>query len=269
MTYEISHTTFKKEIWIDHNKRNRSNRFSGRIVQSSSEIIEIDQYTVKYHDLKKTRVYTAKHPKCVCEKCSQEIDSGYYSSSCSLQSNTCGLDDIERILAFGTYYSSIRQRLIKKDQFSEDLLNAKDLPFYLEPLVDLTAKHVKKHYPDIVNNLDALTHVPNLQSEVFYKERELARILSKKLDIPVIYDLFDKTERIDDYKKLGRDTRREKNRAVYTVNIDRLPDTITNLLLVDDTATTGSTLNTLSKKLKQAISPREIHVYGLVIGRSH
>ena len=97
----------------------------------------------------------------------------------------------------------------------------------------------------------------------FNQSYEMAKVLEKKLDIPVIR-LLKRNKRTKFQLKLSKSSRRENVKNAFCVHEkfrDNLRDTIhnKNIIIIDDLCTTGATLKNMSKLLKgPELAPRSI-----------
>ena len=129
------------------------------------------------------------------------------------------------------------------------------IKFYKKPIVSDFLFYFGKQITslDIFKDCDAIVPIPmyrkDIQKRGFNQSVYIAKAVSKITNIPVKYDMLEKTQKTK--KQVGLNyTQRLKNLsgAFRVQNTDGMK----NVVLVDDVFTTGSTINECAKILKKA-----------------
>jgi ComF family protein len=106
-------------------------------------------------------------------------------------------------------------------------------------------------------------HINKLKKRGFNQAEELAKELSKYLNIPLISDFLIKNKETLPQTELDNEARKENIKGVFLVKDNKKIDE-KNILLIDDVYTTGSTMEEAAKVLKRAGAEK---VIGIVIAR--
>ncbi len=184
----------------------------------------------------------------VCLKCrnQREID-GLISSS---------FYDKEEILVQAVHY--FKYRFVK------------ELAFPLAILLEKVFWQAEANLPEII--IPVPLHPYRLRWRGFNQAEELAKILSRRLapglEIPVANDLLFRRRRTSPQMKIKQKEKRRANiRGAFVVSSDKKKRAFLKnkkILLIDDIASSGSTLFECARVLKKAGAKE---VYGLVIAR--
>ena len=138
-------------------------------------------------------------------------------------------------------YDDAIKHLIIELKFKKKLINA-DL------LGKLLAKAINpKEQPDYL--LPVPMHTKRLRKRGFNQAMELCRVLSRELSIPILSDTLIKTKTTTAQANLSAKQRKENLHNSFAIrkNIEA-----SNIAIVDDVITTGSTMNEIAKILKKS-----------------
>ena len=188
-----------------------------------------------------------------CPSCEKKLpfigeDScGHCGSKLKVKQEFCStckdrLVSIDKSRSVFTYENEVAV-LIKKAKFN-------GRKYILEIFADYLAQTLVKNF----DGIDALVYVPmtkNAKRRRGYNQSEImARLVGEKLNLSVL----DCVEKVQDTKRqstLDREQRLKNLQNVFKVTSKK--EIIgKNLLIIDDVSTTGSTAETLAKKLKSA-----------------
>ncbi len=131
--------------------------------------------------------------------------------------------------------------LIRRFKYDEAL-------FLARPLSDLLVTHIQQaslRLPSAI--LPVPLHSNRLRERGFNQSLEIARILSRKLGIP-ISSAMQRTRDTRHQSGLNAIQRRKNLRFAFRVRNERLP---TSMAIVDDVMTTGTTINMISNQLRR------------------
>jgi ComF family protein len=127
-----------------------------------------------------------------------------------------------------------------------------------------------KMYGNILKNqeqykeMDAIIPVPlhpdKFKKRGYNQSEQFAIGLSEVMDIPVINDVLIRVKSAESQIKQSRSKRFENIKLVFETR--ETQNSLTNILLVDDTITTGATLETCAIAL-QKIGVKEINIVGI------
>ncbi len=155
------------------------------------------------------------------------------------------------------------KKLIKKFKYNPFVKNLS------QPLSQLIINHFElceKSIPFVENKKDfVIVPVPlskrRLRWRGFNQAEEIAKHLSKKLQIPLLNNLLFKKKKTKIQSQLSKKERKQnlKNTFSCSRKIKR------KILLIDDVYTTGSTMNECAKKLKQAKAKQ---IIGITVART-
>lgn len=174
------------------------------------------------------------HP--ICPVCARPAISGITHPRCLTAFSLDGM------YAVAHYQGPIRNAIhLLKYKFVSDLV---------ESLISL----IVTHYPDTLPKLDYLTFVPlhprREKFRGFNQSMILAQRLSKKLNIPFKNNILKRVKKTKPQVELKREERRTNLRGAFScVNKEDVKGKIIGL--VDDVATTRSTLSECAKVLKR------------------
>ncbi|MDD5240367.1 MAG: ComF family protein [Sulfuricella sp.] len=144
----------------------------------------------------------------------------------------------DRTLAAFSYDFPI-DRLLHAFKYASDLALAGVLA---EPLARIAAAHPK---PDLL--LPMPLHSSRLKERGFNQALEIARLISKWLDIPLAANACRRTRDTPSQAGLKLEERRRNVRGAFACDLDL---TGKKVAVLDDVMTTGATLNELSRILK-------------------
>lgn len=162
-----------------------------------------------------------------------------------------------RNLIVASYYS---HPLVKEaiHRYKYDLVKG-----LAEPLSWLMAESLKNYYLENPLLVPVPLHKKRLKWRGFNQAQLLAEAVSRQLNIPLANQILIREKNIEPQVKIKNSLQREKNvQSAFAVQ----PTDLSNktVVLVDDVATTGATLNECRKVLKP-LGPKE--VWGLVVAR--
>ncbi|RKD22099.1 hypothetical protein BEP19_13600 [Ammoniphilus oxalaticus] len=188
-----------------------------------------------------------------CERCGRAWSEKGTCSDCRRRSDTyfvCNRSAVQ--------YNDKMKEMISLYKFRGLELLAASLALFLE-------QAYRTHYTEL--HFDAITFVPlhekRLQERGFNQAEQLARILGKRVNIPV-YSLLTRIRYTEKQSKKGRQARLEVlGESFAALPIPPSSPSIKRVLLVDDIYTTGSTLNQCAKIL----ADQGLLVYTLTIAR--
>ena len=157
---------------------------------------------------------------------------------------------IQKPPAFDYSYSLFRYedeliKLIHQLKFSEKISYARSIGemLLIKMRVDILGS---KGRPDCL--LPVPLHRSRLRQRGFNQSIEIARVIAKKLEIPIIYDSVVRHRITDSQTGLNAKQRRKNIRGAFGVT-EKLH--YKHVLIIDDVVTTGSTVNELAVLLKK------------------
>lgn len=156
--------------------------------------------------------------------------------------------------------------IFKFDEYSKTIVHAFKY-FDKTILADYFAEMLFLRYKDDLKIADFIIPVPMHRFKrllrMYNPPQVIAKSLSKKLDIPVIPDVLEKTKWTKAQTTLSRKARLSNiNGSISITNIDKVKDKI--IILIDDVITTGSTVNHCSKILKKG-GAKEVIVLSIAL----
>jgi ComF family protein len=164
---------------------------------------------------------------------------------------------MKRVFSCAPYNDKLLQRLLKDFKYGRAHALAKPLAQYA---IWWLSKN--EYLGDIKTNIDFIVPVPmhkrKQKSRGFNHAQYLAEEFSKLVDIPSATDILVKTRKTKPQAETENEQERQenlKNALALAPSSDALHEK--NVLLIDDIATTGSTLRECSIALKPA-KPKEI-----------
>ncbi len=160
-----------------------------------------------------------------------------------------------------SYQNKIVQKLIhqfKYKPFTKDLA---------KPLSDLIITHF--HILGKTLNFENFILIPiplhksKIKQRGFNQSEEIAKELSRSLQLPLISDVLIKTKETTPQMKLLEKQRRENLKGVFACKkIEKIKDR--KIFLIDDVYTTGATMEECAKVLKQS---KAKEVWGITVAR--
>ena len=122
-------------------------------------------------------------------------------------------------------------------------------------LAEEFAKEMKVRYFREIGYADCIVFVPmtdgRKRERGYNQSEELAKALSKLIDIPIVYDVLVKTRDTDSQVGLERKQRLKNVKGSISVR-NRALIKSKRVMVVDDVMTTGATLEVIAEKLKDA-----------------
>ncbi len=126
-------------------------------------------------------------------------------------------------------------------------------------LAEFLAPRFVRAFRDEISEADALTYVPvspgRLLNRGFNQAKELASAVSILTDCPVV-DALKMTHSVKDQGKLDKEKRRENVAGAFVVRKNSPAISRSELVLIDDVMTTGSTASACANALKEAGAAR-------------
>ena len=203
-------------------------------------------------------------PKCgICGK----LDSKYLCRRCEKQMKKYAIYEIienrnpyisfdEQISIF-SYKSLIRDKILSY-KFGEN-------SYLYKTFVNFLIKNQKVFQK--IKSYDIIIPVPiskkRKQERGYNQSSLIAREISKISDIQLVENCLYKIKNTIEQSKLNREAREKNSQNVYTIKNKQIIEN-KKILLLDDILTTGNTLNSCSKTLKEG-NPKKIGV--LVIAK--
>ena len=206
----------------------------------------------------------------LCVDCEQELPTlGNHCQQCALPLETdstqltCGQclqqpPAFDRLIALYPYQMPVA-RLINDLKFHERLANAQVLgtlmarklvDYYLISPSPCPLPQAVEGKPDVI--IPVPLHKKRLQERGYNQALELARPISKILDIPINYQLCQRIRNTQHQMGSSADERRKNLRGVFCV-VGSVPK---HVAIIDDVFTTGSTVNELARCLRTAGAKR-------------
>ncbi|MEY8337771.1 ComF family protein [Lachnospiraceae bacterium 62-35] len=135
------------------------------------------------------------------------------------------------------------------------------LDFYGEAAVRRYGKAITRIDPDVL--IPVPIHPSRLRSRGFNQAEIFARIIGKRLGIPVRTDILKRNRKTDPQKELTPKERLQNLEQAFSA--EGMPNHIHRVLLADDIYTTGSTIEACTRALKQQ-GVDEIYFLTICIG---
>ena len=201
---------------------------------------------------------------CIC--CANPLEShftvleGYLTESALLQTRHCGqcLQNppyFDHSMAFFPYTSPF-DYLVHAVKFSGKLATT-------QLLGGLMARQISQTIDGLNDVPELLVAVPlhpsRLRERGYNQSFELARPISKRLHIPLITDLVQRIKSTSPQTSLSLRQRKTNLRDAFAISYSVKGQ---HVAIIDDVMTTGSTVNSLAKTLKQA-GARRVSVWCL------
>ena len=206
----------------------------------------------------------AEYNYCLCEKSPVRLLPEQKTGKC----NRCSDKKLS-----GLYFAlPYKERLLTKKL----IYQFKYKP-YLKDLAKTLASILVEHFIKTEKNTNEIWNNGVLIPVPIYKDKlkirgynqseELAKELSKVLQIPVISDALVKIKHTESQMELNKEEREKNLLAAFTINKNRATSDVaqfSRIFLVDDVYTTGSTMAECAKTLKSAGAKT---VWGICIAR--
>lgn len=180
---------------------------------------------------------------CCCMRCAlplaEEIGANILCGRC-----------IKKMPAFDYSHSLFRYeddiiKLIHQLKFAEKITYARSIGEML--LTKLQAEiQTTKEAPECL--LPVPLHKTRLRQRGFNQSIEIARVLAKKLEIPIVHDVVIRQRSTESQTRLNVKQRKKNIKGAFSV-VRKI--NYKHVLIIDDVVTTGSTVNELAKVLKQ------------------
>lgn len=205
------------------------------------------------------RYFTGEQPRC--RQCAHELTESKNDT------RLCGVclkrpPAFDQVIAAADYIPPVDQ-LVQSLKFGNRLA--------LAPLfADLLHHAIQKDYPEKLPYPSMMAPVPlsanRLVTRGFNQSLEIARPLSRQLDIPLISSLVDRIRETPPQTVVSLKERRKNIRGAFVIH-DAFKTRIqgAHIAIVDDVLTTGETMGELARILKQAGAAQ---VSGFVFART-
>jgi len=199
-----------------------------------------------------------------CLSCANPMESGFerlegfLNTTALLQTRLCGQCILKQpyfdhSLAFFPYVSPF-DYLIHAMKFQGKLAVTK----LLGQLMAEQINHTLAAFEDLPDGLLPVPlHASRQQERGYNQSLELARPISKQLQIPVLNDLAQRVKATPPQSSLSL---KQRTKNLHNAFITHYSIKDRHIAIIDDVMTTGTTVNTLAKKLKQA-GARRISVW--------
>jgi len=183
------------------------------------------------------------HNECCCVRCALPLAEEVGATA------MCGRC-INKAPAFDYAYSLFRYeddiiRLIHQLKFSEKISYARSLGELLLLMIRAELPNVKQ-LPDCL--LPVPLHPARLRQRGFNQSIEIARIISRRLQIPIEYDAVIRQRKTTSQTGLDAQQRQKNIRDAFEVATEIKAK---HILIIDDVMTTGATVNELARLLKK------------------
>lgn len=177
----------------------------------------------------------------VCKKCGKEItdEGAEYCRDCMTHTRT-----FEYGVALLNYNEAAR-RSVSRIKYNN---KREYLDFYGEALAARYAKTIARMAVDAI--VPVPVHCSRKRRRGFNQAEVLARVIGKRLNIPVYPDLLIRTRKTLPQKDLSPGERLSNLSGAFTAA--PVPPNVQSVLLIDDIYTTGSTVEACTRILKAA-----------------
>ncbi len=140
-------------------------------------------------------------------------------------------------------YTSPLKQLISNLKFQGNLTHA---PLLAQGFIN-SVEHRKNNLPECI--IPIPLHPQRLHERGFNQALELARIIAKKLNIPLDYALCQRNKATPFQSGLSAKQRKQNMKNAFSVTKDH---SYKHVAIFDDVVTTGTTVNELARQLKQS-----------------
>ncbi len=140
-------------------------------------------------------------------------------------------------------YASPLKQLISNLKFQGNLTHA---PLLAQGFIN-SIEHRKNNLPECI--IPVPLHPQRLQERGFNQALELARIIAKKLNIPLDYALCQRNKATPFQSDLSAKQRKQNLKNAFGVSQKH---SYKHVAIFDDVVTTGTTVNELARQLKQS-----------------
>ena len=204
-------------------------------------LLDISEYNYCLCDRPSRLPFQTKTGKC--NKCSDKKLSGLY---------------------FALPYKdqpSLKLRPGKENSLTKKLIWHFKYDPYLKDLAETLASILTEHFVLAINNTEEIwqnsilmpvpIHSKKLRERGYNQSEELAKELSKVLNVPIVSNVLVKIKNTEPQMKLSKSEREKNLEGVFAIkNPEKIRDK--KVFLVDDVYTTGSTMAECAKTLKKS-----------------
>ncbi len=135
--------------------------------------------------------------------------------------------------------------------------------FYYTRLLELVYSYFEKEMEELKNSAKVIVPIPlskeRLIERGYNQSMIIAKFLSKKLKLPILYDKLIRVKNTKPQSKLGEKDRIENIKGAFLL---KKTDKTDKIVLVDDIITSGATINEAALALKKG-GVNEIQVFSL------
>ncbi len=201
-----------------------------------------------------------KEPRC--KKCSKPLDdiNQEFCLDCSRKKF-----DFTSGYALWVYENECKKSMLRfKYQHRREYVD-----YYVESLYKKYSKKIKQL--GIQAFIPVPIHIEKEMSRGYNQARLIANGLGKRCDIPVYSDILYKKKRTISQKELSKKLRNTNLYDAFDINMESFDKkikskSIKKLMLIDDIYTTGNTIQSCAKKLKEC-DIKDIYFMCICIGR--
>lgn len=187
-----------------------------------------------------------------CKKCSRSIQKGELCSTCLNEEH-----DFEFGKVLYDYDDTIKEALYRF-KYNGD----KNYAQYF-------GKQIYYKYSDIINDMDLMIPVPvhrkKLKSRGYNQSKEIIKVVSELSGIPYVDGVLIRKHDTRPQNKLSIKSRKNNLKDAFDIDAKFDDNKYKNILLIDDIYTTGSTINSCARVIKQN---HDVKVYFIAVAIS-
>ena len=192
---------------------------------------------------KKLQEYVLPHVCILCQAICQNKD---LCIACTNELPYCKTDyALDNTIALFEYKSPIDQ-LITGLKFHEKLVYGRVLG---ELMAESLAIYYQNH-PLPASIIPVPLHKKRLQERGYNQAIELGRPIAKKLNLPLLINICERTRATEPQSSLSRTKRQQNVKSAFSLNLKKKV-TGRHIAILDDVITTGSTIKAMSQLFKQ------------------
>lgn len=222
---------------------------------------------------------------CVCCNHELESDESFICQSCEdsltyIQTPIChtcgspvfreGIEKCDNCLRKQIYYDQVRSELDYNDELVRQMIHAFKFE-YMNSMVNGLSKYLVLAFEQYYSHekIDLILSVPLHKSRLRQREFNQAHLLAKHfaddVHIPLCDDLVVRNRSTQPQSQLKPNERMKNVKDAFSI---RKPDEVNGktILIIDDIVTTGSTVNEMSKVLRESGAKR---IFALSLARAY